>query len=71
MTNSSGEDRRGTPVKEATLRPCNVASCHSKDRKAVKPDVKGFVEGYAALSIHPHRRYVVVKLAAGFTRLPP
>jgi len=42
-----------------------------KDRKAVKPDVKGFVEGYASLDIHPHRRYVVVKLAVGFTRLPP
>ena len=35
------------------------------------PDVKGKMNGFAALDIRSHRRYVVVKTAAGFTRLPP
>ena len=29
------------------------------------------MNGFAALDIRSHRRYVVVKPAAGFTRLPP
>ena len=35
------------------------------------PDVKGKMNGSAALDIHSHWRYVVEKAAAGFSRLPP
>jgi len=35
------------------------------------PDVKGKMNGYAALDIRPHRRYVVDKAAAGFPGYRP
>ena len=41
------------------------------NKTPLSPDVKGKTNGFAALDIRSHRRYVVVKPAAGFTRLPP
>jgi len=35
------------------------------------PDVKGKMNGSAALDIHPHRRYVVEKAAARFPGYRP
>jgi len=35
------------------------------------PDVKGKMNGYAALDIRPHRRYVVHKAAAGLACYRP
>ena len=51
--------------------PCPDGDLFCRSHAGVTPpgaDVKGKMNGFAALDIHPHRRYVVDKAAAGQAR---
>ena len=57
---------------EPDSRPDGNLLCRTHARiTPLWPDVKGKMNGSATLDIHPHRRYVVVKTAAGFTACRP
>ena len=56
------------------LDPCTDDNLLCRAYARVTPpgvDVKDNMNGFATLDIHPHRRYVVEKAAAGFPRLLP